>query len=155
MVSGMPRPLLSLALLTGCASTYAYTFQAPGARHTPDGFDTLEDADVRAAVRVDAAGQAVRLDITNKTDQVLEVGWADISLARADGAAAPLRPLADLGWIGPGATQTADLLPLVLPRRDDAARRDDGRTFRLSVPMIVRREPKTYRVQLVAKVEER
>ena len=139
----MARPLL-FALLAGCASTYAYSFHTD---HIPD------DADVRAAVRVDAPGQVVHVDVTNKTDQVLAVAWADIALVREDGSRASLRPIADLGWIAPGETRTADLLPLVLPRHDDAALADRGRVFRLDIPMTVRHEPKLYRVDLVAQVQ--
>jgi hypothetical protein len=143
MVAWMPRFLLPL-VFAGCASTYAYTFHS----------DHTDDADVTAAVRVDAPGQTVRLDVTNKTDQVLAVDWAKIWLTRADGSNAFLHPATDLGWLAPGETRTADLLPLVLPRHDDvAAPADNGRTFRLHIPMTVRHEPRVYRVDLVAQVK--
>lgn len=143
MLPGMPRFLLPL--LAGCASTYAYAFHTD----TP-----IDDDDVRAAVVIDATSQAVQLELTNKTDEVLQVDWTAIALTRATGTPAPLHPIADLGWIAPGATQTAELFPLVLPRHDPVALADDGRRFQLQLPVIVRREPKTYRITLTARVRE-
>jgi hypothetical protein len=67
----------------------------------------VEDTDLKAEILVDGATEAVLLDVTNKTDQVLQVEWAEISLSRPDGTGTPLRPDADLGWIQPGGTLAA------------------------------------------------
>lgn len=112
----------------------------------------LEDADVKAEILVDAKAAAVRLGVTNKTDEVLQVAWAEISIVRPDGIAATLRPDADLGWVPPGATLEARLFPIVLPHEGGAAAANRGRRFHLNVPVIVRREPKVYHFTLTAQL---
>ena len=76
-LSGMPRSLLSLALLAGCAGTYIYSFRVEA---RPD------DTDLAAAVDVDAGDQAVHLALTNRTDQVMQVDWAAIALGGTEPA---------------------------------------------------------------------
>lgn len=150
-------PALALALaLSGCAPRYAYSFHVvdPGARVAAVAGqpDVVEDADVRAALVVDPGAGAIRLDLTNKTDAVLQVEWAAIAVTRPDGTSATLRPETDLGWIQPGATAAATLVPFVLPRTGDAALANEGRPFQLAIPMIVRRESKVFHVTLAAHV---
>jgi len=139
---------LVLAGLAGCFSaTYGYHVQlaeGPG--------DAFEDAVVRAQVRVD--GDAIRLELTNKTDEVIQVGWSKIRLDRGDGTQTVLHPASDLGWILPGTSAQAELVPVAFPQ-GDAARAYDRRTLELAVPVVVRREPSTYRFHLVVHVEEK
>jgi hypothetical protein len=148
--------LVALLAGIGCARSYTYTFHLadPGAHPAPrpGDPDMLEDADLKAEVLVDAADAAVRLDMTNKTDEVLQVAWAEISLVRPDGIATTLRPDADLGWLAPGAKQAARLFPIVLPHEGSAAAANRNRQFQLNVPVIVRREAKVYHFNLIANV---
>jgi hypothetical protein len=133
-----------LFAFAACAHSYAYTFQAPA----------VADADLDAQILVDANADAVHVELTNKTDQVLQIEWADIVIHAPDGRTTGLRPDIDLGWIDPGATVTATLFPLAVPRRGDAAAANEGRRFRLDVPAIVRRESKVYSFTLTAHVRE-
>jgi hypothetical protein len=154
--------LLALVLLpacAGCATTYQYTFHLenrtarPGSR--PGDRDVLDDADARAEILVDPVGErAVLLDLTNKTDQVLAVEWTKIVLTSADGSRTTPRPDVDLGWIRPGTTVRARLIPFALPPSGEPAARYQGWHFTLDVPVIVRRERKTYRYNLVATLQE-
>src|SRR5262245_27440079 len=144
----MKREHLGVLLLVasaGCASQYAYTFHVD---------EPVEDGDLRAEIVVDTIADDVALDLTNKTDQVLQVEWAKIAITGAKGRVSPLRPAVDLGWIQPGATVAAKLFPLALPRKGDAAAAYEGQHFDLTVPVIVRREPKQYHYSLVAHVRE-
>jgi hypothetical protein len=150
------RLLLSLLLASACATHYAYTFHDadPGAQlaTAPNQPDQVADADLAAELVVDADAGALSLALTNKTDQVLQVDWANIALTAPDGTVATLRPDADLGWLQPSARTTARLVPFALPRTGSAAAANDNQTFRIAVPAIVRREPKLYRYNLVAHV---
>ncbi|HEY4243909.1 MAG TPA: hypothetical protein VGM88_29045 [Kofleriaceae bacterium] len=156
----MPRWILVL-LVAGCAGpTYDYRFDlrdgaatsgptqgnAPGAAAAPAptaaANGVFEDATIRAALAVQ--GDAIALDVTNKTDAVVQIGWDHIALDRGDGTRTRLRPAADLGWLQPGASASAQLVPLAFPRTGDAARAYDGRTLTLDVPAVVRTEPTTY-----------
>ena len=145
-------------LATGCASHYAYTFHVtdPAVRvaTAPGAADTVEDANLRAAVLVDPVAEAVRLELTNKTDEVLQIGWSEISFSRPDGTATAWRPDVDVGWLQPGATIAARLLPLALPHVGTAAAANEGRAFRLDVPAIVRREATVYHFTLTAHVRK-
>jgi len=151
--------LLALLAGGGCATSYEYSFHLtePGVHPAaaPGGPEMLEDADVKAEILVDGAAEAVLLDVTNKTDQVLQVEWAQISLARPDRTETTLRPDVDLGWIQPGEKLAAKLFPLALPHSGNAALHNQGRQFQLNVPMIVRREAKAYHFTLTAHVRER
>ena len=149
------------ALLTtvGCATPYAYSFhlENPGARtaQQPKSRETLEDADVRAEILVDPTGaRAVLLELTNKTDQVLQVAWTQIAMKRSEGGATSLRPQMDLGWILPGATASTRLVPFALPPTGDEAVGYQGNHFELVVPMIVRRESRSYRYSFTVGVRK-
>jgi hypothetical protein len=150
--------LLVLLASVGCASRYAYTFQLtdPGAHHATSAgeSDAIEDADLKAEILVDPTADALVLDLTNKTDQVLQIDWAKIAIARPSGNTTTLRPDVDLGWLLPGAHTAAKLFPIALPRSGRAAVANEGRAFRLSVPAIVRREVRVYHFTLVAHVRE-
>jgi hypothetical protein len=146
--------VLAFLVVAGCAHPYAYSFRwaDPDVRVAVDGREVREDADVKAALRVD--GPAVLLDLTNKTEEVLQVQWGEISLARPDGQHGMLRPDIDLGWIPPGATTTARLVPLVVPRDGPRALAYQDGQFELDVPVTVRREPRRYHFTLIASVRE-
>jgi len=148
--------LLSAGLASGCATPYAYTFHLtdPGVQSASGG-DRLENDDVDAQLWVDARGaQAVVLSLRNKTGQPLQVRWSDVVLIAPGGASSAPRPDADLGWIEPDGTQTARLIPFVLPDRGDAAAAYEGKTFELQVPMLVRRTLVIARYHLAAHVEK-
>jgi hypothetical protein len=140
---------LSLACV-GCATPYAYSFhlENQGARPAakPSEREVLEDADVRAEIAVDPTGaRAILLDLTNKTDQVLQVAWAQITMRRSDGSSTSPRPQLDVGWIRPGSTLSTRLVPFALPPAGSQAASYQGNRFELVVPMLVRREPRLYR----------
>lgn len=151
---------LALGLLlasVGCGLPYAYSFHLdnrgahPAAK--PSEREVLDDADVRAEILVDPTGaRAVLLDLTNETDQVLQVEWAQITMTGSDGSSTSLRPHVDLGWILPGATMSARLVPFALPPSGDRAAGYQGSRFELLIPMIVRREPKLYRYSFAVDV---
>jgi hypothetical protein len=136
---------LTMLVAAGCAPRYAYTFSRA---------EIVDDPDVHAEIIVDPAADSVALELTNKTDQVLQVAWAETSIVGKGGRATNLRPDVDLGWIRPGTTVAARLFPLALPRSGSAAAAYEGQRFDLSVPMIVRRESKQFHYALVAHVRE-
>jgi hypothetical protein len=86
-----------------CARPYAYTFLVtePAARDAPGGAQIIADADVEAQILVDANADAVHLEVTNKTEQVLQIEWAAIAIHGPDGRTTTLRPDVDLGWVEP------------------------------------------------------
>jgi hypothetical protein len=141
-IQGM-RHVLPVLLATACATHYAYKFE-PG--------QPTADADLAAELVVDPDAGALSLALSNQTDQVLQIDWANITLTAPDGSVATLRPDADLGWLQPTARIAARLGPVALPRTGSAAAANDAQTFQVSVPAIVRREPKLYRYNLVAHV---
>jgi len=150
--------LLGFALLlasTSCTTTYAYRFQLtdPGARlaKTPSDRDVLEDKDVKAEVQI--SDGAILLDLTNKTDEVLQVEWSKIALDRGDGTRSAPRPDVDMGWIQPGAKAAARLVPLALPRSGKAAAAYEQRHLELDVPLILRHEANVYRLHFIAHVQ--
>jgi hypothetical protein len=156
---GLPTRLALGVLLAsvGCAMPYAYSFHSenrdarPSAK--PNQREVLDDADVRAEILVDPTdARAILLDLTNKTDQVLQVEWAKITMTGSDGSSTSPRPHVDLGWILPGTTMSARLVPFALPPSGDRAAGYQGSRFELVVPMIVRREPKSYRYSFVVDV---
>lgn len=127
-----------------CAPHYAYTFEIPAAA----------DRDLGADIVVDAKANTIALDLTNRTDQVLQIEWAKVSITDKSGLVTPLRPDWDLGWLQPGASVSAHLYPLALPDRGKAAAAYEGESLELTVPVIVRREAKQYHYSLVAHVHE-
>jgi len=155
---------LALASLAGggCASRYGYAFHLtdpgalPGTQAGSAGaLERLEGHDVDAELQVDLRGaQAIVLSLRNKTEQVVQVRWADVLLVAPGGATRAPRPDVDLGWINPGETQTARLIPFALPVRGGAALAYEGKVFELQVPMLVRRELVVARYHLAAHVEE-
>jgi hypothetical protein len=145
--SGFPVAA-TLVLASGCATPYAYRFERSGVG-PPDG-------DVEALVDVDPAGEkAVHLQLTNLTDEPLQVAWTRIALAGPDGEPTALRPDRDLGWLEPGATLRAALGPFTLPSAGSAALAHDGQRFELWVPVVARREPRVLRYALLAHVQPR
>jgi len=148
-----------LLTTVGCATPYTYSFhlENPGARTSqqPKSSETLEDADVRAEILVDPTqARAVRLELTNRTDQVLQVAWTQIAMNRFEGGATSLRPQMDLGWILPGATASTSLVPFSLPPTGDEAAGYQGNHFELVVPMIIRRESRSYRYSFTVGVRK-
>jgi hypothetical protein len=150
--------IVVLLASAGCASQYAYDFHLtnPGVHPaaTLGGAEMVEDADVRAEILVDVAAGAVLLDITNKTDEVLQVEWAAITLTSSDERVTSLRPDVDLGWIQPHATVAARLLVIAFPRSGSEAAAYQGQRFQLNLPVVVRRAPTLYHYALSAHVRE-
>jgi hypothetical protein len=150
---------LGAALLLGCATPYEYSFRpaspAAAAGFRPGERAVIEDADLRAEILLDPTTQAILLELTNKTDQVLQVGWTRITMTCSDGSTTTPRPEVDLGWIPPGATQPARLVSFVLPRAGDRAAAYQGKRFELAVPVVVRRETRTYRYSFTADARPR
>ncbi|HEY1551373.1 MAG TPA: hypothetical protein VGG28_26270 [Kofleriaceae bacterium] len=134
-----------LGLVAGCATSYSYRFD-PTANA---GGDDAVKADVRVA------NDSIELDLQNKTDQVLQVEWNKISLDRGDGTTTRLHPASDLGWVEPGSTAVAQLVPVAFPQTGSAAAAYQGRTMQLAVPMVVRHEAKTYRFGVLVHVQPR
>jgi len=140
---------LVFAAVAGCASPYAYHFQlveAPGRAG-----DTFEDAVVKARLRVD--GDAIQLELTNKTAELMQVEWSKIELDRGDGTTTALHPANDLGWLTPGGSAHADLVPVAFPREGDVALTYQHRRLELAVPVIANREPSTYHFHFLVSVE--
>ena len=90
-----------LLAFAGCATQYAYDFHLtdPGVHPAVKmrGAEMVEDQDVCAAILVDVAAAAILVEITNKTDEVLQVEWAETTLTRSNGTVTSLRPDVDLG----------------------------------------------------------
>ncbi|HUJ58814.1 MAG TPA: hypothetical protein VLX92_09985 [Kofleriaceae bacterium] len=141
-------------VLAGCAPTYRYSFDLTEPLGSPqlqdNGPQVVSDADVQADLRIDADGDKVVIGVQNKTDQVLQVEWSNITLTRPDGSVTTLRPGDDVGWVKPGEKVAAELFPVVLPHKGDAAAAYDGRRLQLAVPMIVRRAARTYHFTFTA-----
>ena len=155
-----PLLMAGLCLTTACATPYVYSFRVTDAGTLrPAGSQnsgTVEDADVKVELSVDPGElREIVLAVTNKTDQVLQVKWTNVVLTSPSGVVSAPRPDTDLGWIPPGTTQTARLVPFALPDRGDAALAYEGRLFELQVPMVIRRESKSFRYHLAAHVQER
>ena len=138
------RVAVLLVALAGCATRYEYSF-----REVP-----LQDPDLAARIAVDSDAGALRLELENRTDQMMQVGWTEIAITRLGGRGTTLRPDVDLGWIPPGERVAAHLLRIALPREGGDAAANDGRQFRVDVPVVVRREPKVYHFTLVAHLRE-
>jgi hypothetical protein len=160
--AGRPRRLAVVILIasTACATPYAYSFRlvddGAQAMATPAGQEVVEDSDIRAELLIDPTGQrAILLNVTNKTEQILQIQWANVTATRSDGLKTTLRPDVDLGWIKPGEKQVARLIPFVLPPSGDAALTLEGQRVALELPMIVRRELKRYRYTFSVHVQKR
>jgi len=152
--------LAALFASEGCATTYAYHFDLTDPRAheggRPGSRDTVDDPDVSVAIELEPLGAAaVLLEVTNKTDQVLQVDWAQIAMRHPNGATSSLRPDGDLGWILPGTKQAAWLSPFVLPTQGVAAAAYNGQQLELVVPMTVRRETRVYRYPIVVRAQPR
>jgi hypothetical protein len=171
MTSGLAREKLArrpaakwltlgaLSVFASCAPSYAYTFHLENrdvrASSKPDGQEGLEDADLRVEILVDpTAARAIYLTLTNKTDQVLQVEWTNITMSGPGKGEVTLRPEMDLGWVLPGATVHTRLVPFALPPSGNQAAEYQGRRFELVLPVIVRREPRAYHYAFVATVEK-
>lgn len=139
-------------LLAGCAPSYAYRFDVTGA--TPEGAAPGAPSPVSAEAQV-GDDDTIHLALSNPTDDVVQVEWAKIAIDRGDHTTTRLHPATDLGWIAPGQTATAVLVPFALPRKGDAAAAYEGRTLELTIPLIVHREPAPLHVHLVAHVRKR
>lgn len=150
--------LATVLALAACATPYTYQFDpltADAAGAPAVGGCQPTDADVHAELRLDPTGErAIFIDVTNQTDQALEVQWTKLTMTRADGLVTTLRPDTDLGWIEPGQKQSARLIPFALPPAGNASRALDGQHFQLKIPMVVRREQKTYCYGFLAHVLE-
>jgi len=140
---------LLFAAFAGCATPYAYHFQL--AEAPAQAGDTFEDAIVKARLRVE--GDAIELDLTNKTSDVMQVEWSKILLDRGDGTTTALHAASDLGWIQPGGSAAADLVPVAFPHEGDAALAYQHRKIELAVPVIANREPSTYRFHFLVSVQ--
>ena len=138
--------------LASCTTTYAYRFDVVdhGSGSAADGF---EDDAIKANLKL--AADAVELDVTNKTSDVLQVEWNKIVLDRGDGTTTRLRPASDIGWVQPGNTAVAQLVPVAFPASGSAAAQYDGRKLELAVPMLVNREAKTYRFSVLVHTQPR
>jgi len=156
------KRLICIALLaSGCATTanYVYSFDLtdPGARNVskPGERDVLEDADIKSEILVDPTSfRAILLDITNKTEAPLDIGWGQISLIGPDKTAIPIHPDQRLGPIEPGTRAVARLIDFALPAQGPAAAGYDQSTFELIVPMVVRGVPREVRYHLIARVQK-
>jgi hypothetical protein len=152
---------LALALLVaGCApANYAYNFDLtdPGAKNLtkPGERDVLEDADVKSEILVDPTSfQAILLDITNKTDAMLQVDWTRLVVIGPDKVETPIKPDAPLGAVEAGAKIVARLVPFALPATGAPAAAYDNSNFELVVPLIVRGQPREMRYHMNAKVKK-
>jgi hypothetical protein len=142
------RLVLACIVLAGCApANYYYSFDLTnaGARNLtkPGERDVLDDSELKSEILVDPTSfQAVLLDLTNKTDAPIQVGWDQISIVGPDHAQQPLRPDAPMPpTLEPSAQLMARLTPFALPPAGAAARAYDSRDFELVVPMVVRGAP--------------
>lgn len=142
---------LIASLLVGCAPSYAYHFDVSEA--TPVGAAPGAASPVSAHAQV-GSDDTIRLALSNLTDDVVQVEWTKIAVDRGDHTTTRLHPATDLGWIAPGQTVTAVLVPFALPRKGHAAAAYEGRTFELTIPLIVHREPAPVHIHLVAHVQK-
>lgn len=145
----------TLALGACAPGQYYYNFDItdPGAVNVarPGERDFIEDADVKSEIVVDPTSwQAILLDITNKTDQTLQVYWSNISIIGPDGSQQSIRAYGPLGQIEPRAKVVVHLLPFSLPAIDPAAQAYNNARYELVVPMNVRGQTREYRYHLVA-----
>jgi hypothetical protein len=156
----MRKLLLTALLAVGCApANYYYSFDLtdPGAQNLnkPGQRDTLEDADIKAEMLVDPTTfQAVALDVTNKTNQTVQVQWSQIVIVAPDGSQVALHPDTQLGWVEPGLKVAARLVPFVLPASGPEAAAYDNAKFELDVPMVIRGTPKLYQFHMIVHMQK-
>lgn len=141
----------------GCYSPVAYRFHLvrdqPVSAPLPEG--VFEDADLTLTFAIDAtARRQISMTVTNKTDQKLQVNWRQLTVRDPTGAVVTPRPEVDLGWLAPGATQSAMLSPFSLPGTTQNATSYEGQRFELQVPITIRNEPRSYRTAFIAQVVE-
>jgi hypothetical protein len=136
--------LAPLLLLGGCAAPVHYLF----APESP-----FQDPDFTAEAAFDPTGAgAVALSLTNRTDQPLQIDWAQVTLTPEGAPALHPRPERDLGWLAPGAHLETKLVPFTLPRAGDDTHRWEGRRFTLDLPATVRREARHFALTFTAHV---
>jgi hypothetical protein len=150
--------LLVVLLLaaSGCVPPkYYYNFDVtdPGAKNLtrPGERDVLENPDLKAEILVDPTSfQSILLIITNTTSEPLSVEWHQIAVIGPDRVERPLRPDVGVGRIEPFTKARARLIPFELPDMGNAAASFDGQAFELVVPLVVRGQPKDFRIHLLA-----
>ncbi len=153
-------PMLAFVLplvAAGCggAGNYAYIFDLtdPGARNAnqPGQRDMLVTPDVTAEILIDPTSfEAVLLDLTNHTDQIIQINYQGISMIMPDGTEQPLQPDSAAPPIEPGAKLVMRLVPFRLPAHGPGAAAYDNQRFELVVPMMVRGVPQEQRYHFVA-----
>ena len=145
-----------MLVASGCVpAKYYYNFDVtdPGAKNLtkPGERDLLETADLKAEVLVDPTSfQAILLIITNTTSEPLTVQWQQVAVIGPDRVERPLRPDVGAGRIEPYTKMRARLIPFELPDVGNAAASFDGQAFELVVPLLVRGQPKDFRIHLLA-----
>ena len=145
---------------TACAPVkYYYHFDItdPGATnvHKPGERSALSDPDLKAEVLVDPTSfQAILLIITNTTAEPMMVQWHQIGVIGPDRVMRSLRPDVGVGNIEPYTKARVRLIPFELPDVGNAAASYDGQAFELVVPLLVRNQPREFRVHLLAHAEK-
>jgi hypothetical protein len=158
-----PGALIAIGLFAaaaGCApANYNYSFALtdPGAVNAikPGQRDVLEDADIKTEILVDPTSfQAILYDLTNKTDQPIQVDWANVVVVTPDGNQMSVRPDGSVGGIDPGMKQVVRLVPFSLPSQGQLAAAYEAQQFQLVVRMWVRGASRELRYHLVAHVNK-
>lgn len=159
------RPLCIAALMSsltaaGCAPAnylYAFDITDPGAVNYKDSRrpDAMDDPDIKLEVRADPGEfRAVALEVTNKTDVMMQPQWDQISIVGPDQMQRPLRPSAAVGDVEPRAKVKVLLAPFELPTQGPEAKGYDGTTFELVIPVVIRGSLRPYRIHLQAKLKK-
>jgi hypothetical protein len=149
---------LFLLMLLGCAPNhYLFDFDLtdPGAQNFKDFRrpDALEDADVKVEIRADPTEfKAVAVDITNKTDQPVNVNWGGIFIVGPDQEQRRLNSNAMMSEIEPGAKVSLVLTPFELPSVGSAAKFYDNSDFQFVLPLVVRGQPREMHYHLHVKL---
>ncbi|MDP1828081.1 MAG: hypothetical protein Q8L48_32700 [Archangium sp.] len=151
------RMLLAVLLVTcACApAKYFYNFDItdPGAKNQtrPGERDVLDDPDLKAELLADPTNfQAILLIITNTTAEPMTVNWHQVTVIGPDRVARPLRPDSRVGAVEPYTKVRARLIPFELPDVGNAAASYDQQPFELVVPLVVRGQPRDFRIHLLA-----
>jgi hypothetical protein len=151
--------LIALASSACAPASYYYSFDLtnPGAQNLskPGQRDTLEDDSVKSEILVDPTTfQAIALDVTNKTNQMMDVQWDQIRMTGPDGIAVQLQVDQPQGMVQPGRKVAVRLIPFALPATGSAAAGFDKTHFELDVPMVVNGQPKTYQFQMIVHMQK-